>query len=109
MKYLFIIILFAAVAFFIYWRLRPYLKMARSVLGFVRDVRRMSTEARDASPRNQQGIESGEKLVRCSACATWFPASRAITLRSAKETFCSHDCIERSVGREVNAKTARRS
>ena len=110
MKYVFIIALFAAVALFVYWRLRPYLKMARNVLGFVRDVQRVSTGTRAETPqRSQQRGDAVEKLVRCSSCGTWLPASRAVALRSSKESYCSHECMERSVGRVANEKTVRRS
>ena len=111
MKYLFIFALLAAVALFIYWRLRPYLKMARSVFGFMRDVRRM----REGGPIETQGRQGGarapaaaEKLVRCPSCATWFPASRAVSLRSSSVSYCSHDCLERAAANRAKAKSARR-
>ncbi len=111
MKYVVVIALFAAVAVFVYWRLRPYLKMARNVLGFVRDVQRVSTGARpeQAPPaRQQQGGAAARKLVRCSSCGTWLPSTRALALRGSNATYCSQDCVERSVAGEAKPKAVRR-
>ena len=111
MKYVIIITLFVAVALVVYWRLRPYLKMARSVLGFVRDVRRMSTGAgeQQAPPARQpQGGEAAHKLVRCSSCGTWLPSTRALALRGSNAAYCSQDCVARSVAGEAKPKAARR-
>jgi hypothetical protein len=110
-KYLILVALFAAVAFFAYWRLRPYLKMARNVLGFVRDVQRMSTGARpeQATPPTQpQGGGAAQKLVRCSSCGTWLPSTRALALRGLNETYCSQECVERSTADGAGTKTFRR-
>jgi hypothetical protein len=41
LKYLAVLILFAAVAFYAYWRLRPYIRGARRLLGALREVNRM--------------------------------------------------------------------
>lgn len=110
MKYVFIITLFALVAFFVYWRLRPYLKVARNVLGVLRDARSMSAGGVQSSIRQQQREEKAvESLVRCSACETWLPASRAIALRGSNEAYCSQACVERPLSRETNEKSARRS
>lgn len=121
MKYVLIITLLLALALFLYWRLRPYLKMASNVLGFVREVRRMSEGARQhqqqerqetpASSRRGAGRTPGaadERLVRCSSCGTWLPASRAITLRGSNEAYCSRDCVERPAADDARAKTFRR-
>lgn len=111
MKYAIVIALFAGVALFAYWRLRPYLKMARSVLGFVRDVRHMSAGAREQqSPtaRQPQGGAAAQKLVRCSSCGTWLPSTRALALRGSNATYCSQDCVERSIAGEAKPKAVRR-
>ena len=97
MKYLFVLALFAAVAFIIYWRLRPYLRGFRQLLGVVREVNRMRTAARGEMPREQaprRSAAAGEKLVHCAACGTWTAASRAVNLGAT--TYCSHTCLERS-------------
>jgi hypothetical protein len=97
-KYLFILGLFAAVAFLVYWRLRPYIRSVRRLLGVVREVNRMRTGAppsdlpRQASPKKKA---ANERLARCAACGTWMPASRAVSLR-AGATYCSHACLERA-------------
>ena len=95
MKYLFIIALFAVVAFLIYWRLRPYIRGVRRFLGVVREVRRMSVGAQTNVPR-QQRQASSEKLARCASCGTWLPESQAVKLRATGSTYCSHSCLERA-------------
>jgi len=100
LKYLFVLALFAAVAFMVYWRLRPYLRGVRRFLGVVREVNRMRAAARGDMPRESAPRRStaaaapADKLVRCAACGTWAAVSRAINLGGA--TFCSHACLERS-------------
>ena len=97
MKYLFVLGLFAAVAFIIYWRLRPYIRGLRRFLGAVREVRSMREGVspggfqRQASPKKA----ANDKLMRCAACGTWMPASRAVSLRGGA-TYCSHSCLERA-------------
>lgn len=113
MRYVLIITLLTGVALLVYWRLRPYLKMARNILGFVRDVRRMSAGGGPlGTARREQGgtaaNATSEKLVRCSSCGTWLPVSRAVSIRSSKNFYCSHACLERSAGKEANAKSVRR-
>jgi hypothetical protein len=78
-------------------RLRPYINIARRVLGVVREARSMSAGQTSPSTIRQQ-TNKGEHLVRCAACGTWLPASRAISLRSTSSNFCSHACMERSAG-----------
>ena len=96
MKYLFVLALFAAVAFLVYWRLRPYIRGLRRFLGVLREVRRMREGAAAGSPQQASPKKAGnEKLKRCAACGTWMPASRAVSLRGGT-TYCSHACLERS-------------
>ena len=105
MKYVFILALFAAVAFLIYWRLRPYIRGLRRFLGVLRDVRRMREGVppggipRQSSPKKA----SNEKLLRCAACGTWMPASRAVSLRGGA-TYCSHTCLERAADTPRSAR-----
>lgn len=98
MKYLFILALFAAVAFIAYWRLRPYLRGVRHFLGVLREVNRMRSAARGEMPREpaprRSATAPADKLVRCAACGTWAAESRAVSLGGA--TYCSHACLERS-------------
>lgn len=98
MKYLLILALFAAVAFIVYWRLRPYIRGLRRFLGVVREVRRMSGSVPPGFPQQTPASPkraAGEKLRRCAACGTWMPASRAVSLRGGA-TYCSHACLERA-------------
>ena len=110
-KYFIVIALFAGIALFAYWRLRPYLKMAGKVLGVLRDVRRMSEGAREQqapTQQRQQGGEAAQKLVRCSSCGPWLPSTRALALRGSNATYCSQDCVERSIAGEAKPKAVRR-
>ena len=99
MKYLVVLGLFAAVAFIVYWRLRPYIRGLRRFLGVLRDVRRMREGVPTGGfPQQQQTSPkkaANEKLRRCAACGTWMPASRAVSLRGGA-TYCSHACLERA-------------
>ncbi|MGH9902376.1 MAG: hypothetical protein ACRD68_11275 [Pyrinomonadaceae bacterium] len=96
MKYLLIIGLLLAAGTFLYWRLRPYIAVARRVLGVFRDARRVSaSEGSFDLPRRKVNAPN-EKLVRCAACGTWTPASRALALRASSEYYCSHQCLERA-------------
>lgn len=97
MKYLFILGLFAAVAFIVYWRLRPYIRGLRRLLGVVLEMRRMSAGAHPGLSQQQSSPKkaANEKLRRCAACGTWMPASRAVSLRGGA-TYCSHACLERA-------------
>jgi len=94
-KYFFILFIFATVAGYAYWRLRPYLRMVKGMLGMVRDVRGMQTGTPGKTPRCQQSTPAAsEKLVRCASCETWLPSSRAVTLRGSSDSYCSHSCLE---------------
>ena len=107
MKYLVVLALFAVVAFVVYWRLRPYIRGARRFLGVVREMRRVSEGTPGGFPQRQPGAKktAGEKLVRCAACGTWMPASRAVSLRRGA-SYCSHACLERAAD---SPRRARRS
>jgi len=96
MKYLLLLTLLAVAAALVYWRLRPYINMARGVLGFVRDSRRMSGQDISAGPAARRAGQPAERLVRCASCGTWLPASRALAARSTSNVYCSRDCLERS-------------
>jgi hypothetical protein len=98
LKYLFVLALFALVAFALYWRVRPYLRGVRRFLGVLREVNRMRAAARTDLPRERapRRAERGERLARCAACGTWMPASRAVKLGAAGATYCSHACLERA-------------
>ncbi|MFL6257340.1 MAG: hypothetical protein ACJ74T_20205 [Pyrinomonadaceae bacterium] len=106
MKYLLILALFAAVAFIVYWRLRPYIRGLRRFLGVLRDVKRMREGAAPPGSVPQQASPkkaANEKLQRCAACGTWMPASRAVSLRGGA-TYCSHTCLERAADAPRHAR-----
>jgi hypothetical protein len=106
-KYLFVLALFAAVAFLVYWRMRPYISGLRRFLGALREVRSMRGDATPGGFPQQQSRPkraANEKLERCAACGTWMPASRAVSLRRGA-TYCSHACLERA----ADAPRARKS
>jgi hypothetical protein len=92
---LFIILIVCAVFLgLLYVRLRPYLLLVQRMFRVLRDVRRMRPGAPVQPLRKEAPIS--DKLVRCAACGTWIPESRAVRLRSSLATYCSHDCLESS-------------
>jgi hypothetical protein len=96
-KYLVVLALFAVAFGYVYWRLRPYIRGARRVFATLRQVRRMQQGARpsDLPRQSEPKTAPNEKLVRCAACGTWAPASKAVRL-GAGTTYCSHACLERA-------------
>lgn len=109
-KYLLILFFVSAAAYIIYARLRPYIRTARRVLGFVRDARRLSADdAGGVSPlQGARRAQGGEKLVRCDSCGTWLPASRALTFRAAPNVYCSQSCLERTQADDRAPRAARK-
>lgn len=106
MKTLIVISLLAVVFLFLYWRLRPYLLLARRMLGIVREAQRMSVNQTSAEFERPRRAEQHEKLVRCATCGTWTPSSRALSLRSSTLFYCSHECLERAAAPERRTKSA---
>lgn len=104
MKFLIILLVLVVFLALLYFRLRPYLKMARRMFGMVRDVRGMSRNEVVQPLRSETVADN--KLVRCAACGTWTPASRAVKLRSSSATYCSHLCLETSAAGSSQRKTA---
>jgi ribosomal protein L44E len=109
-KYLVVLALFAAVVAYAYWRLRPYIRGARRLVGALREVNRMREGAAEFDqPKKSKGKKSkqkaalNERLVRCAACGTWTPASRAVSL-NAGATYCSHACLERAADSPQRAR-----
>lgn len=97
MKYLVVLILLATAAALVYWRLRPSLIAVRRFLGVVREANRVGARRPGDLPRRERTTRApGEKLVRCAACGTWMPASRAVMLRATGTSYCSHACLERA-------------
>jgi hypothetical protein len=103
LKYLIVLALLLLAGGLLYWRLRPYIAVVRRVFGVMRDAKRMTARdtpsdlrRRTEGGRDERSVKAGEKLVRCAACGTWLPASRAVTFRTSNSTFCSHVCLERT-------------
>jgi uncharacterized C2H2 Zn-finger protein len=105
MKYLFLLALFLVVGLLIYLRLRPYIRTARRVLGFVNDARKLSADD-PSTPAPRRANRPGEKLLRCETCGTWLPASRALAHRGSSHVYCSHACLERSADAPRTRKSA---
>ncbi len=105
MKYVFILALLTVVVGLVYWRLRPYIRMARRFLTVVRDVRRVSEANMPGDvQRRESPRASNEMLVRCASCGAWLPASRAVRLRSSQSPYCSHACLERAADAPRNSR-----
>lgn len=107
MRYLILFALLALFVFLVYWRLRPYIRGLRRLLGVLREVNRVRAAAAAAQsdlPRRPVRETAADKsLVRCAACGTWAPASRAVSLR-AGATYCSHACLERAADPSRNVR-----
>jgi hypothetical protein len=106
LKYLIVALILGAFLTIVYLRLRPYLKLARRVLGIVREARGMSAGQDMPGGAVRPGKTNAEPLVRCASCGTWLPASRALTLRATSSSFCSHACMERSAGESGTRRAA---
>ena len=91
LKLLIVLGIIGVIFLLVYLRLRPYIRMARQMLGVAREVGRASGQTSAASPAVRSG---GDRLVRCAACETWIPASRALKLRSSATAYCSTACLE---------------
>jgi hypothetical protein len=106
LKYLIILLLLLAFWTFMFWRLRPYIKMARRVLNILRGVQQVGVNDTAAPLRAESSGSSkdGERLVRCASCSTWIPAARAVKLRTQSASYCSHECLERAAGEPQRAR-----
>ncbi len=105
MKLLLIVSLVATFGAYIYWRARPYIKLARHALKAFREAESLMT-ARSANPPAQPAKAT---LVQCSACHTWVPRPPAITRRDyAKAFYCSIACRERETDDQTTRVNSRR-
>lgn len=105
MKWLIILVLLTVFLGLLYIRLRPYIRMARRMFSVMREMRVVSQNGRAEPLRTESAGDN--KLIRCDACGTWSPASRAVRLRSSQATYCSHNCLEASAaGSPKRKKTA---
>lgn len=93
-----LVILFVA-AGYLYWRLRPYIRMARQVFRAARGsgVFKVGGEPGEMpAGRGDGDARTAEPLVKCATCETWLPASRAIRPGKSGAAYCSHACLERA-------------
>lgn len=94
MKYLILLgLLLLLLGLFIYWRLRPYIGVARRIYDLFRNARSMTFNGATPSAARAESRAAQERLVRCAACGTWLPASRALSPVSASATYCSQACL----------------
>lgn len=100
MKFLVVSGLLLLLLFLIYLRLRPYIAIARRVFQTARTMQSFGNAPHAKRVRTEKSA-AGEALARCDACGTWFPASRALRMRSANNAFCSATCIERRQNEHV--------
>lgn len=104
-----LVIIFSLLVIFLallYFRLRPYIKLARQVFGVMRGARSMGRSESAQQPLRPEAATTASKLVRCDACGTWIPATRAVQLRSSRSTYCSHACLEASTNTGSRRRTA---
>ncbi len=96
MKYLVVSSLLLFVLLLIYLRIKPYLMVARRVVGAVREAQ-SGVRVGNLSAQTTRAKAKSEKLVRCQTCQVLLPASRAIALpRASQAAFCSTACLEKS-------------
>lgn len=99
MKYLLILLVIIILFILLYRRLRPYIATAQHILGIVRDVRRMSSSdghSQASSEPLRRASQSTDRLLRCAACNTWIPTSRALKSSASGPFFCSRECLKGS-------------
>lgn len=97
MKYLIILAVIALVFALVYRKMRPYILAVRKFMNIASSV------VSDAgAPRQTAAGEN--KLIRCIACGTWVPATRAIAAGAGGATYCSTECLEkpRSASRKIS-------
>ena len=96
MKYLVVSSLLLFVLLLIYLRIKPYLTIARRVVGAVRGAQE-GVRLEDSASQTARAKAKSEKLVRCQTCQVLLPASRAIALpRASQAAFCSTACLEKA-------------
>lgn len=106
MKILLILFLLTVVGTLIYLRLRPYLAFARRLFGVVRTARRLNVnDLSSVAATKRAPAQTNEALVRCAACGTWLPTSRALIFRATNDAYCSAACMERAAGGRDDRRT----
>jgi hypothetical protein len=93
LKFLLVLALLALLIWLLYRRLRPYIKMLRQILGALKgtaDLGSQSSPGEFASHTQK----TDTRLIRCAACKTWIPLSRALNANS--ESYCSSACVKKA-------------
>lgn len=90
MKYLLIIIVLTALLTLLYFRVRPYLRLVRKILGAMNGTLGPDGVKRSVGPKGER------KLIRCATCGTWVPATRAIGAKTKAAAYCSTACLEKA-------------
>jgi len=106
MKYLIILVILSFGVALLYVRLRPYIATARRILNVIREARRLNVNAKHDDTQTRPPAATNERLVHCTACGAWLPASRALVLRATNAVYCSPDCLERAAGQTERRKSA---
>jgi MYND finger len=101
LKLLLILALVALLIWFAYRRLRPYLQLLRQLIGVLKGT--IEAGSRTQSELRRDGENAESKLVRCAACNTWIPQSRAFNANAV--SYCSRACLQKApkVGRRKAA------
>ena len=107
MKYLIILIVLSFFFALVYLRLRPYIAAARRILGVFREARRLNVNVKPNDTQTHPPAATNERLVHCTACGAWLPASHALVLRATNAVYCSPDCLERAAGQTERRKSAK--
>ena len=94
MKVVLILGVLIILALLVYRALRPYLKLIRQFVQAVRYFQQPNT-------RRTSARREGERLVKCAACDTWIPESRA--LHGNMNDYCSTACLDRAGSRARKA------
>lgn len=88
-KFLVIFLLLLVLLAFVYWLIRPYIKMAQKAFGFIQDVR-TGTFGADVR-KEREKVTTPHRLAKCAQCGTFVPTQRALQGRG-DAVYCSAAC-----------------
>jgi hypothetical protein len=92
LKLLLVLALIALLIWLLYRRLRPYLQVLRQVLSAIKG--NINPGGASAGAFGQGAGHADSRLVRCAACDTWIPFSRA--LNAGSNSYCSKACLKQA-------------
>lgn len=95
MKWLIVLLLFAALLLIIALRYRNAIGV---IWGFLRAFRQLKKDISAQKRADPMPIETDKNLplVRCTGCGKWISESEAMNLRS-KNFYCSQTCVEQAI------------